>query len=97
MITDMDKWTRIRLEVLGGLPGVAGLIAPRHLLAVSGRKDALFSEEEIERGAALTRMIYEGAERPEHFGHRWGNEGHRFYSDLMWPFVLEACGMSESQ
>ena len=34
---------------LGGLPGVAGLIAPRHLLAVNGRTDTLFSEAAIER------------------------------------------------
>jgi dienelactone hydrolase len=75
---------------LGGLPGVAGLIAPRHLLAVNGRKDTLFSEEAVERAAATVGEIYRAAGCPDRFEHRWGAEGHRFYKDLMWPFVLEA-------
>jgi dienelactone hydrolase len=40
---------------LGGLPGVAGLVAPRHLLAVNGRKDALFSVAGIEQTATTVR------------------------------------------
>jgi dienelactone hydrolase len=75
---------------LDGLPGVAGLIAPRHLLAVNGRKDILFSEQAVEQAAATVRRIYKAAGCPERFQHRWGAEGHRFYKDLMWPFVLEA-------
>ncbi len=75
---------------LGGLPNVAGLIAPRHLLAVNGRKDRLFSEDAIERAAAQVRTIYAAAGCPERFEHRWGAEGHRFYKDLMWPFVQQA-------
>jgi hypothetical protein len=75
---------------LGGLPGVAGLAAPRHLLAVNGRKDTLFSQAEIERAVAHVQRIYEAAGCPGRFGHQWGEEGHRFYKDLMWPFVLEA-------
>jgi dienelactone hydrolase len=74
---------------LGGLPGVAGLIAPRHLLAVNGKKDPLFTENAIEEGAATVRAIYTAAGCPERFAHRWGTEGHRFYGDLMWPFVLK--------
>jgi dienelactone hydrolase len=75
---------------LGGLPGVAGLIAPRHLLAVNGRKDTLFSEAEIERAVGYVRPIYKAAGYPERFEHRWGAAGHRFYADLMWPFVVNA-------
>ncbi len=75
---------------LGGLAGVAGLIAPRHLLAVNGRKDTLFSEEAVEQAAATVRVIYKAAGCPERFKHQWGAEGHRFYKDLMWPFVLGA-------
>lgn len=75
---------------LGGLPGVVGLAAPRHVLAVNGRKDPLFSVAEIDRAAAQVRAIFAGAGTPAHFQHRWGNEGHRFYQHLMWPFVLEA-------
>ena len=75
---------------LGGLPDVAGLIAPRHLLAVNGRKDTLFSHEAVERAATTVQGIYVAAGVPERFGHRWGAEGHRFYKDLMWPFVMQA-------
>ena len=80
---------------LGGLPGVCGLIAPRHLLAVNGRKDTLFSEEAVEKGAAAVRTLYTAAGCPERFEHRWGAEGHRFYKDLMWPFVLEGLGLED--
>lgn len=82
---------------LGGLPGVAGLIAPRHLLAVNGRRDTLFSEEAVERAAATVRGIYNASGCPERFEHRWGSEGHRFYEDLMWPFVLEALQGTEGK
>lgn len=75
---------------IGGLPGVAGLIAPRHLLAVNGRKDTLFTQADIDRAVAKVKSIYKAAGCPENFEHRWGDEGHRFYADLMWPFVLEA-------
>ena len=74
----------------GGLPDVAGLIAPRHLLAVNGRKDTLHSAEDIERAAAAVHRIYQAAGAPAHFEHRWGQEGHRFYSALMWPFIEKA-------
>jgi len=72
---------------LGDLPDVAGLIAPRYLLTVNGRKDVLHAAEDVERAAARVRTIYEAAGVPTHFEHRWGEQGHRFYSDLMWPFV----------
>lgn len=75
---------------LGGLPGVAGLIAPRRLLAVNGRKDAIFSEAAIERAVSETKTIYTAAAHAEQFEHRWGIAGHRFYADLMWPFVTDA-------
>jgi dienelactone hydrolase len=75
---------------MGGLPGVAGLIAPRHLLAVNGRKDKLFSEAAIERAVAEVRPVYKAAGHADRFEHRWGDAGHRFYADLMWPFVTDA-------
>ena len=75
---------------MGGLTGVAGLIAPRHLLAVNGRKDTLFSEDAIERAVSETKTIYRAAGSTERFEHRWGDAGHRFYAKLMWPFVTAA-------
>ncbi len=75
---------------LGGLPGVAGLIAPRRLLAVNGRTDSLFSEAAIGRATQDVKAIYKAAKHPARFEHRWGDAGHRFYADLMWPFVRSA-------
>lgn len=72
----------------GGLIGVVGLAAPRRVLAVNGRQDPLFANAEIERGAAEVRELFHAAGAPENFQHRWGDGGHRFYQDLMWPFVL---------
>jgi hypothetical protein len=69
---------------------IAGLVAPRHLLAVNGRKDSLHSITEINRSAQGAKAIYTAAGCPDHFEHRWGNEGHRFYKDLMWDFVMDA-------
>lgn len=78
------------LMELGGLPNVAGFITPRHLLSVNGRKDTLFSTEAVEGAAVQVRRIYQAAGYPERYEHRWGAEGHRFYKDLMWPFVEAA-------
>jgi hypothetical protein len=76
----------------GDLSDVAGLIAPRYLLAVNGRSDSLHSDTAIEGAAARVATIYQASGCPARFDHRWGNDGHRFYKDLMWPFVLEAMG-----
>ena len=74
----------------GDLYDVAGLIAPRHLLAVNGRNDPLHEAPAIEYSAARVRIIYTAAGYPQRFQHRWGADGHRFYSKLMWPFVLKS-------
>ena len=66
---------------------VAGLIAPRRLIVVNGRQDGLFPLEEVDLAVAGVRRIYEAAGAPEQFTHRYGEGGHRFYSDLMWPFI----------
>jgi hypothetical protein len=75
---------------LGDMCDVAGLIAPRHLLAVNGKKDSLHSAEDVKRSARGAQAIYTAAGCPDHFEHRWGSEGHRFYKDLMWDFVADA-------
>ncbi|MEA3403383.1 MAG: hypothetical protein U9R79_19225 [Armatimonadota bacterium] len=71
----------------GEFSDVAGLIAPRHLLVVTGRADTLFPPAEVERAVEDVRRIYQAAAVPERFEHRWGEGGHRFYSHLMWPWV----------
>ena len=74
----------------GDMCDVAGLVAPRHLLAVNGKKDSLHSAADVNRSARRTQAIYTAAGCPDHFEHRWGSEGHRFYKDLMWDFAADA-------
>lgn len=74
----------------GEFSDVAGLTAPRLLLIVNGREDPLFPAGEVERVVEGVRAIYEAAGVPERFEHIWGPEGHRFYAELMWPWIDEA-------
>jgi hypothetical protein len=69
---------------------VAGLIAPRHLLTVNGSLDAFHPQEEVNRAVAGLQRIYQAAGAPERYSHRYGDGGHRFYNDLIWPYVREA-------
>jgi hypothetical protein len=74
----------------GGFHDVAGLIAPRHLLVVNGEEDGLFPLAEVDRAVAGVRRIYAAAGVHRRFAHRYGQGGHRFYADLMWPFIRDA-------
>ncbi|MFO7957384.1 MAG: acetylxylan esterase [Candidatus Brocadiia bacterium] len=69
---------------------VAGLIAPRHLLAVHGQSDAIRPNEEVDRATEELRRIYRAAGAEENFQQAYGHAGHRFYKDLMWPFIDDA-------
>lgn len=69
---------------------IAGLIAPRHLCIVNGKQDALFPICEVDRAVAGIRHIYASAGVSERFAHGYGDGGHRFYKDLMWPFIQRA-------
>jgi dienelactone hydrolase len=72
---------------------VAGLVAPRHLLVVNGAEDPLFPLAEVDRAVDELRQIFQVAGVPARFSHRYGPAGHRFYKDLMWPFIQEALGL----
>lgn len=69
---------------------VAGLVAPRHLLVVHGRDDPLFPQEEIRRAVEGVRMHYAAAGAASAFEQAWGDGGHRFYANIMWPLVAAA-------
>ena len=81
---------------LVGLPNVAGLIAPRKLLAVNGRQDTLFTVDVINQASATTQAIYASAGQPNNFQHRWGDAGHRFYAHLMWPYITETLSQNKT-
>ena len=74
----------------GELHDVAGLIAPRPLLVVHGRTDPLFPPSEIDRAVTGLRHIYAAAGASRALRHAWGDGGHRFYGDLMWPFLKQS-------
>ena len=69
---------------------VAGLIAPRHLLTVNGDQDSFHPVEEVDHAVESLKRIYRTAGVPDHYEHRYGKGGHRFFSALMWPWIDEA-------
>lgn len=73
---------------------IAALIAPRYLCIVNGKQDSLFPLHEVERAVAGVTRAYEAAGVPERIAHVYGPAGHRFYADLMWPFVEAALARS---
>ena len=72
----------------GEISDLVGLIAPRHICIVNGREDKLFPLSEVDRAVAGARRIYDAIGHSDRFAHSYGPAGHRFYSDLMWPFIL---------
>jgi dienelactone hydrolase len=71
----------------GEMWDLAALIAPRRLCIVNGREDGLFPIPEVDRAVAGARRIYDTIGHADRFEHHYGPAGHRFYSDLMWPFI----------
>ena len=71
---------------------VAGLIAPRALLTVNGSGDSLHPVAEVDAAVSRLREIYMAAGAAQMYEHRYGEGGHRFYSDLMWPWIESNIG-----
>ena len=70
----------------------AALVAPRFLLTVSGKEDALHPVEEVDHAVKHLRALYGIAGAEGSYEHRYGEEGHRFYAALMWPWVTAVSG-----
>ncbi len=73
----------------GEIWDLTALIAPRALCIVNGRDDRLFPLSEVNRAVAATQRIYSAIGHSDRFQHKYGPAGHRLYSDLMWPFIIE--------
>ncbi len=69
---------------------IAGLVAPRRFLAVHGTDDPIRPNGEVDLATRRLKAIYAAAGAPDRLDQRYGEGGHRFYADLMWPFVREA-------
>ncbi|MDF1842906.1 MAG: CocE/NonD family hydrolase [Rubripirellula sp.] len=72
---------------LGDMADIGALAAPRSLLSVHGRKDGLHNLPDVEHAMARVKSIYEAAEAGQNFRHQWGDSGHKFYPNIMWPFI----------
>lgn len=68
---------------------IAGLIAPRPLVIVSGEKDNIFPIEFAKSEFSRLKKLYEASGEPEKCRHIIGPEGHRFYADLGWKAFFE--------
>ena len=75
-----------KLRDWGDWKELGGLVAPRHLLIVHGVSDSLHHPPTVEKLASSIREIFQAAGVPNHTELAWGNSGHRFYPNLMWPF-----------
>ncbi|NLS96107.1 MAG: hypothetical protein GXX96_28545 [Planctomycetaceae bacterium] len=69
------------------MPDLAGLIAPRHLLVVAGKKDNLARFEGVVSGVERARQIFAAAGSPDHVRLLADEGGHQFYPDLAWPEI----------
>ena len=75
---------------LGEMPDVAGLIAPRHFLAVAGRDDPIFPIAHTRSAFARLADIYRAASAAGRCHLYVGDGGHRYYKERVWSFVAEA-------
>ena len=66
---------------------LAGLIAPRKFVLVSGKEDPIFPAHGVEETFNLVKELYQKAGVPENAAWVCGPEGHRFYADAAWPVI----------
>ncbi len=78
---------------LGEMHDVAGLIAPRHFLAVAGRDDPIFPVAHARAAFEQLATVYRAAEVPDRCELYIGDGGHRYYKERVWPFIAEAFGI----
>jgi dienelactone hydrolase len=93
-----DSWLSLPHCACGYLPGImqaadmpdlAGLIAPRRLLIVAGRKDSLARYEGVEKGFRRAQEIFAAGGAANRVRLVAGDGGHQFYPELAWPVVAE--------
>jgi len=80
---------RVQSE-LGDFSDIGALVVPRYLLAVHGKQDGLHHYPAVEAAMARVARVYDRLDQEGRFAHRWGEQGHKFYPELMWPFIENA-------
>ncbi|GHU02440.1 hypothetical protein FACS1894147_04310 [Spirochaetia bacterium] len=68
---------------------MAGLIAPRPLVIVSGREDPIFPQAGVQKAYKEALRMYEGSGKRENIKLLTGEGGHRFYADIGWGAMNE--------
>lgn len=71
---------------------LAGMIAPRPLVVVSGQNDAIFPLASAKAEFEVAQKYYALAGAKDACRHVVGPEGHRFYAALSWPVFDELTG-----
>jgi hypothetical protein len=74
------------------MPDLAGLIAPRPLIVVTGRRDTIFPLPAVQSAFATIQQIYTAAGAADRCRLIIGDEGHRFYAADAWPVFQEMLG-----
>lgn len=67
---------------------LGGLIAPRPLVIVAGRKDPIFPYAGVQQSLSNLQAIYEAASAPARCHCVTGAEGHQFYPGEAWPVIM---------
>ena len=70
---------------------MAGLIAPRPLVIVSGKDDPIFPQRGVQKAYVEARRVYEGAGAADKLKLIVGDGGHRFFADLGWDAMNSFC------
>ena len=73
---------------LGNMGDIAGLIAPRPFCAIHGVKDSLFLITGTRNAFETVQKVYDAAGAPANCALYEGPEGHRYYKDGAWDFIL---------
>jgi dienelactone hydrolase len=71
---------------------LAGLIAPRPLVIVSGRDDPIFPQHGVQKAFKEAQRMYAAAGASDKLKLVIGEGGHRFYADSAWP-VMNSFGL----
>lgn len=78
-----------RIREYFNMSDLAGLIAPRKLLVVSGREDSIFPIDGVYKTFEEIQEIYKAAGVPDNCRLVVGEGGHRFYAADAWPVFQE--------
>jgi len=76
-----------RLLKVADMPDLAGLIAPRHLILVAGKKDGLARFDGVQEGHRMAQRSFAAAGCADRVVLLAAEGGHQFYPELAWPVI----------